>query len=150
MIKRDCFGCVPGQKDCQVMTENICEKRKCSFYKTREDYKRGLVGLPPKKIEEDNNRVPAKRPKGKTLRGKEEGQCSDGNLAEKQEDRSGICSRRGRKGKPVRCVDTGEIFASATMAAYELGFTATKISRCCRGELRQLKGYRFEYVETEA
>lgn len=112
MIKRDCFGCVPGQKDCQVMTENICEKRKCSFYKTREDYKRGLVGLPPVKGD-----MPVKKV--------------------------------GRKGKTVRCVDTGEEFDSATIAAYELGFTATEISKCCRGELKSAKGYRFEYVEVE-
>ena len=46
-MKKECFGYVPGRKDCQVMTENICEKRKCSFYKTKENYRRGLVGLPP-------------------------------------------------------------------------------------------------------
>lgn len=47
MIRKDCFGYVPGRRNCQILTENICEKRKCSFFKTKEAYKRGLLGLPP-------------------------------------------------------------------------------------------------------
>ena len=38
LIKVDCFGYRPGRKCCNVMTELICEKRRCSFYLTREEY----------------------------------------------------------------------------------------------------------------
>lgn len=74
MIKKDCFGCVPGRKDCQVMTENICETRRCSFYKTKAEYRRGLLGLPPaKKAEEDSGTAKRGR-RGRRVRCMETGE----------------------------------------------------------------------------
>ena len=35
-VDSDCFGFNPDTKECNVMTELICAKRKCSFYKPRE------------------------------------------------------------------------------------------------------------------
>ena len=35
-VKTDCFGFRRGE--CSVLYELVCEKRNCSFYKTREQY----------------------------------------------------------------------------------------------------------------
>lgn len=32
-VKTDCFGYDKEKKDCKVMTELLCAKKKCSFYK---------------------------------------------------------------------------------------------------------------------
>ena len=61
MLKKDCFGYVPGKRECQILTENVCEIRKCTFYKTKENYKRGLAGLPP--IDENGGRKSGRRSK---------------------------------------------------------------------------------------
>ena len=37
-IKKDCFGCGPGGKSCKILTEMLCEKGKCPFYKTKAQY----------------------------------------------------------------------------------------------------------------
>ena len=37
-------------------------------------------------------------------------------------------------------------FESATEAARQLGFSFSSISRVCRGERKQYKGYKWEYV----
>ena len=38
-IKTDCFGYDKRYCQCKIMTENICAKRNCTFYKTTEQYK---------------------------------------------------------------------------------------------------------------
>lgn len=113
MIRKDCFGCVPGRKDCQVMTENICEKRNCTFFKTKEDFLNGIQSYKG-----------AVRPDA----------CPAG---------------KASRGKMVKCVDTGEIFRSAAAAAYKIGARGDEVSRVCRGEAKQIRGYRFVYVEEE-
>lgn len=35
-VKTDCFGYDKDKKDCIVMTELLCLRKKCSFYKPRE------------------------------------------------------------------------------------------------------------------
>ena len=35
-MKKDCFGYRMGK--CKVLTECVCEKRQCSFYKTKEQF----------------------------------------------------------------------------------------------------------------
>lgn len=37
-VKKDCFGYHCAAKKCTVLTETICAKRKCSFYKTQKQY----------------------------------------------------------------------------------------------------------------
>lgn len=37
-MKTDCFAYQQKCKGCSVLTEPICKKRECSFYKTREQY----------------------------------------------------------------------------------------------------------------
>ena len=37
-IKVDCFGYNLKAGKCAIMTETICKKRECSFYKTQEQY----------------------------------------------------------------------------------------------------------------
>lgn len=36
-IKRDCFGFKRGE--CTVLTELVCKNEKCTFYKTRKQFK---------------------------------------------------------------------------------------------------------------
>lgn len=43
MIKQDCFGYKFGE--CKIMLELICAKRKCSSYKTEEQFKRDMKKL---------------------------------------------------------------------------------------------------------
>lgn len=48
--------------------------------------------------------------------------------------------------KPVICIDTGEVFASATDAAEAIGVTSWAMSNCCLGKARTCKGKRYSYV----
>lgn len=48
--------------------------------------------------------------------------------------------------KPVRCIDTGELFDSQTAAMKHFGIDKTLIGRACKGINKTAKGYRFEYV----
>lgn len=42
-IKTDCFAFRgPRNKHCSVLNELVCQKQKCSFYKTCEQYKNDL------------------------------------------------------------------------------------------------------------
>ena len=45
-VKTNCFGFHPKTKECKIMTETICRKRKCSFYKTQKAYMEGLKKYP--------------------------------------------------------------------------------------------------------
>ena len=55
----------------------------------------------------------------------------------------------GNQGKKVKCLNTNEVFVSAGDAARRLGLHRTNVSRCCNGEFKQVKGYRFEYYKEE-
>jgi hypothetical protein len=48
--------------------------------------------------------------------------------------------------KPVLCIDTGEIFSSATDAATHFGVTEGCISMACNGKVKTVKGKRFCFV----
>jgi group I intron endonuclease len=48
--------------------------------------------------------------------------------------------------KPVRCIDTGEVFESETAAMKKLNIDKCLIGRACKGKQKTAKGYRFEYV----
>lgn len=48
--------------------------------------------------------------------------------------------------KPVKCIDTGEIFESETAAMKRFGIDKTLIGRTCKGKNKTAKGLRFEYV----
>jgi len=43
MVKKDCFGYQPRTKRCTALTELVCRKHTCSFYKTRQAYMEGLA-----------------------------------------------------------------------------------------------------------
>ena len=47
--------------------------------------------------------------------------------------------------KPVRCVETGEVFKSMKIAAKEMNVNASGISKVCCGERKTTGGYHFEY-----
>lgn len=49
--------------------------------------------------------------------------------------------------RPVRCIDTGEIFPSVTSAARHFGITHSLVSAVCRGKQITSAGHRFEYVD---
>lgn len=48
--------------------------------------------------------------------------------------------------KPVICIETGEVFASATDAAEAIGVTSWAMSSCCTGRVRTCKGKHYCYV----
>lgn len=48
--------------------------------------------------------------------------------------------------KPVRCIDTGEVFESQTEAMKKLCIDKVLIGRTCKGKNKTAKGLRFEYV----
>lgn len=48
--------------------------------------------------------------------------------------------------KPVKCLDTGEVFESETAAMKKLGISIDLIGRCCKGKQKTAKGLRFRYV----
>ena len=50
------------------------------------------------------------------------------------------------KRKPIRCIETGKIFDSATTAAKEMGLIKSKISQVCNGKRNHTGGYHFEFV----
>lgn len=52
-----------------------------------------------------------------------------------------------RKCKPVICIDTGEVYTSATDAAQDNGTTIYGISTVCLGKAKTANGKRFCYVQ---
>ena len=48
---------------------------------------------------------------------------------------------------PVRCVDTGEIYESATEAGRRLNIQNSKITAVCRGKRKTAGGLRWEYIK---
>lgn len=52
--------------------------------------------------------------------------------------------------KPVRCVETGEVFYCAKEFEYRYGHSLTKIIACCKGRRKTHHGYHWEYVKQEA
>ena len=52
----------------------------------------------------------------------------------------------GRKGIPIRIVETGEVFESLTECARRIGGDQGTISKCLAGKLATHLGYHFEYA----
>ena len=48
--------------------------------------------------------------------------------------------------KSVKCIETGQIFNSVTIAAEELGLCKGNISNVCNGKRNQTGGYHFEFI----
>lgn len=63
-----------------------------------------------------------------------------------EEVRNNMSKAQVKTKKPVRCIDTGEIFESETMAMKSLGIDKCLIGRACKGKQKTAKGLRFEYV----
>lgn len=53
------------------------------------------------------------------------------------------------RSKPVRCVETGEVFYCAKEFEYRYGHSLSKIIACCKGKRESHHGYHWEYVEKE-
>ena len=51
------------------------------------------------------------------------------------------------RSKPVRCVETGEVFHCAKEFEYRYGHQLSKILACCKGKRKSHHGYHWEYVE---
>lgn len=49
--------------------------------------------------------------------------------------------------KSVRCIETGQIFESVTIAAKEMGLDQGNISNVCNGKYKTTKGFHFEFVK---
>lgn len=52
----------------------------------------------------------------------------------------------GRKGKPIRIVETGEVFATLKDCEEAIGGSNKHINDCLRGRQKSHRGYHFEYV----
>ena len=52
----------------------------------------------------------------------------------------------GRKPKSVVCVETGEVYKSAVVAAESVGIHFEGIYRCCNGQRESAGGYRWQYA----
>ncbi len=52
--------------------------------------------------------------------------------------------------KKVICIETGEIFNSASEAARSISGDPSCISKCCLGKINSHKGFRFKYFEENA
>lgn len=63
-------------------------------------------------------------------------------------------SKKGKpnpqKRKPVRCIETNEIFSSAKEAAEEKGVSSAKISSVCNGKRNTTGGYHWEFVNEDS
>lgn len=57
-----------------------------------------------------------------------------------------IGTRTNRNCKQVICIETGEIYNSATDAAEKLGCSVDNVSSCCRGKSRLCKGKHLSYI----
>lgn len=57
---------------------------------------------------------------------------------------------RNPKSTAVRCINTGEIFESQSIAAKAKGVLQSKIYKCCNGQASHTHGLKWEYVELEA
>lgn len=64
----------------------------------------------------------------------------------KQADAKAIGTRSNGNCKPVICITTGAIYASATDAAEKLGVSQSVLSLAASGKLRTCKGKRYCYV----
>ena len=56
--------------------------------------------------------------------------------------------KRNPKSRAVRCLNTGEVFESQSIAAKAKGVLQSKIWKCCNGEASHTHGLRWEYADT--
>lgn len=54
--------------------------------------------------------------------------------------------RSKKRGKPVLCIETGNVFESCKAAGREMNLDFSHISKCCRGVLSHHKNFHFEFV----
>ena len=57
--------------------------------------------------------------------------------------------RSAKRGKPVICIETGNVFASCSAAGRELNLDFSHIAKCCRGILPKHKGFHFMFVNNK-
>src|SRR5699024_6511003 len=59
-----------------------------------------------------------------------------------------VLTRRGHAGNVVRCLETGEIFASQNRAAQLLGLDKFEVSKHIRGLQDDVEGFHFEKIDS--
>lgn len=57
---------------------------------------------------------------------------------------------RAKTGKPVKCIETSEIYFGIREAGRKLNMSPNGIGACCRGQQKTAKGYHWEYVDTNS
>ena len=65
----------------------------------------------------------------------------------KQANAQAIGYRSNGNCKPVYCITTGEVYASATDAAEKLGVSLAVLAHAASGKLKTAKGKRFCYIQ---
>lgn len=58
-----------------------------------------------------------------------------------------MVGKKNHKSRPVRCINTGEVFESQRLAAKAKEVLQPKIWKCCNGQATHVHGLRWEYVE---
>lgn len=55
-------------------------------------------------------------------------------------------SRIGASKKPILCTTTGKKFPSLKAACEEYDLKASNVCMCCKGKIKETKGYSFQYI----
>lgn len=58
-------------------------------------------------------------------------------------------AKNNKKFNPIYCKEMGEIRLTASKWVKELGVDASNITNCCKGKIKQAKGYHFSYATEE-
>lgn len=58
-------------------------------------------------------------------------------------------SRQTRRLRPVRCIETDQVFSSISEAAQAVGGVVTNICACLRGKQKTSAGFHWEYVSEQ-
>lgn len=57
-----------------------------------------------------------------------------------------IAANKDKRKKPVKCLETGRIYESASAAAKDIGINRSSISFCCEGKANIGGGYHWQFV----
>ena len=71
------------------------------------------------------------------------------NTLTKEIQTSGGYATRDKHGRPVRVIETDEIFPNIHECARQLNCDLGAISKCCNGKAKRHHGYSFEFIERE-
>lgn len=60
-----------------------------------------------------------------------------------------VATTKDKRKKPVKCLETGRIYESASAAAKDMGINRSSISFCCEGKTNIGGGYHWQFIQEE-